>query len=187
MNELETQNLHDYTIRKSVITLLLKGGFAWFLLALMDYGFDRLPAVLQGTTLSNNVNLENLSAGQPTFHLILNVLFGWLMLYVVLAWVFEFYIIKNDSIIVRNGIIFSREDVYQMEDIKTINVYQGFWGKIFNTGTVSFYAFRAQKHVYLSGVDKPNAVAAHIYEIHPGPESMVLIPQDNKHNNNHKN
>lgn len=37
MNELETQNLslHDYVIRKSVVSLIMKGGFAWILLALM--------------------------------------------------------------------------------------------------------------------------------------------------------
>jgi membrane protein YdbS with pleckstrin-like domain len=188
MNELETQNLnpHDYVIRRSVVSLILKGAFAWILLALMNYGFDWLMSVPQNLSFGTALNTSAVIARLPVFQLVLNVLFGWLMLYIVLDWVFEYFIIKNDTIVLRRGIIFSHEDVYQMEDVKTINVYQGFWGKLFNTGTVSFFDASVRKPEYLSGIDNPNAIAAEIYKIHPGPESIVMLPQENRHHKEEK-
>jgi membrane protein YdbS with pleckstrin-like domain len=172
MNELEIQNLHEHTIHKSVLVLLFKGGFAWLLLAALDYGFYALILYLPGTNLATFTNIQTLSSPLPLFHFILNFLFGWLLLYVILDWVFEYYIIKEDSIVVRQGIIFSHENVYQIEDVKTIEVNQGFFGKIFKIGTVHFYAYRAQKHIYLNNISNPNTIAAHIHELHPAPETV---------------
>ncbi len=175
MNELETQNLHEQTIRKSILVLLVKGGIAWMLLALMYYGFDTIPSWLAGTNAGTSLNTATLNSPQTLLHFILNLLFGWLILYVVLSWIFEYYILKKDSILVRRGIIFSHENIYQMEDVKTIEVSEGFWGKIFKIGTVHFYAFRAQKHVYLSNISNPSAVAAEIHALHTAPENVNLI------------
>ncbi len=172
MDGLEDKNAHEHTVRKSVLVLLFKGGFAWLLLALMDYAFDSLPALFQGTNFGAAINTQALSSSQPLFHFILNVLYGWLLLYVILSWVFEYAVIKPDSIVTRKGIIFSDENVYQIEDVKTIEIIQGAIGKIFHIGTVHFYAFRAQKHIYLRGVSQPDVIASHIHELHPMPENV---------------
>lgn len=178
MNELEEQNLHEHIVRKSVAVLILEGGIAWILMALIDYGFDSLPVFLQGTAGNNfNTALLNpaaLTAAQPLFHLTFNILYGWLIFYVILSWVFEYYIIKSDSIIIHRGIIFSREDVFQIEDVKTVEVIQGFWGKLFRLGTIHFYAFRANKHVYLNHISSPEMIAAHLHSLHPAPETVRL-------------
>ena len=88
--------------------------------------------------------------------------------------------VSHDEVaIVHNGIIFSHEDVYQMEDVKSIDVAQGFWGKIFNTGTVEFYAFRMHKNIYLDDINDPYAVAANIHQMHPMPLGLAW-PATNK-------
>lgn len=143
-------------------------------------------AISQSLNFGTSLDVSAVMARLPLFQLILNFLFGWLLLYIVLDWVFEYFIIKNDAIVLRRGIIFSHEDVYQMEDVKTINVYQGFWGKLFNTGTVSFFDASVGKPEYLSGIDSPNVIAAEIYKIHPDPESIVMLPQENRHHKEEK-
>lgn len=180
MNELESQHVHEFRIRKSVKILLLKGAFAWLLLAAMDFGFDQIPTLLSGIDGrrfgSLLLNTDGAVTPNPLFHLTMNVLYGWLLLYIVLSWVFEYYIIKHDSIIVRKGIIFSDENAYQMEDIKTIEVFQGFFGKLFNMGTLRLFAFRARQDIVLTGIDRPHRVAAHIHELHPAPQLLEYKP-----------
>lgn len=62
-----------------------------------------------------------------------------------------------------------------MEDIKSIEIIQGMFGKIFNTGTVKLFAHRAQQYVLLSGVRRPAAIAAHIQRLHLSPESVLPV------------
>jgi hypothetical protein len=153
-------------IHQSVPILLLRGGIAWFLLIVSDYIYDLLPA-LSSFAESSGSFTNYLYSSQSLFHLIINLLFGWLILFVVLNWFYEYYIIQNDAIIVRHGIIFSKEDVYQMEDVKSIDVSQGFFGKLFNTGTVEFFAFRMNQAVYLNHIASPYKVATLIHSLHP--------------------
>ena len=170
MNELETQNLHEYAIRQSVVILVLKGGTAWIILTIISFGLDRLPDILFNLTKLAIFNFAIPSETLALLHLFLNILLGWLILSIVLGWFFEYYIIKPDCIIVRKGIVFSHEDVFQIEDVKTIDIYQGLWGKIFRTGTLKFFAYRAQKMVCLNSIDNPHAIAALINSLHPVPE-----------------
>ena len=176
MNELENQYLEQYLIHKSVVILIVKGAFAWLLLALFDFAIDQLPLLTQLSAtynLSSTASLlQSLASAQSLFHLVVNALFGWLILYTVLSWFFEYYIINSDSIIVRKGIIFTREDVYQMEDVKSIDVAQGFWGKLFRIGTLEFYAFRMRREVYLRHIADPFGVAALIHRLHPSPAGL---------------
>jgi membrane protein YdbS with pleckstrin-like domain len=100
----------------------------------------------------------------------------------VLHWFYEYYIIQADAIIVHRGIIFSKQDVFQMEDVKSIDVSEGFWGKIFNTGTVEFYAFRMHKEIYLNNVPNPYEIAAQIHTLHPTPIGLNWPKQNSRKN-----
>ncbi len=178
MNELEAHNLHEHTIRSSITVLLFRGAVAWLLFAVLSYGVDELPIVLQmlvdrGTEFSF-FTVEDAIQGLALMHFVLNILYGGLLLYVVLSWIFEYYIIRPDAIVVRQGILFSHEHLYQMEDIKSIEVHESFWGKLFMFGTIEFFAHRAQQKVFLRSIENPHSVAAHIHEMHPAPETVEL-------------
>ncbi len=185
MNELENQNVGQYVVHKSIPILLLKGGIAWFIMTIADLVLNRVPAVYQWVSgLNGQAVLRWANADNYQFFaaLILNLIFGWIILYVVLSWFLEYYIIRSDAIIVRSGIIFSHEDVFQMEDVKSIDIYQGFWGKMFKTGTLKVYAFRVHKEIRLSDISDPYAVAAMIHEMHPTPAGLNWPPKTNIHN-----
>lgn len=175
MNKLEDQNLHEFRIRKTILILVLRGGIAWLSFAALSYGFDWLTRFVQtaapSTLLQLPINSERILSSSAAFHLSLNFLYGWLLLYIVLAWIYDYFLIKPDTLIVRKGIFFSDETAYQMEDIKSVEVLQGFIGKIVNTGTLRLHAFRAQKEILLPDVRDPHTVAAHIQTLIPKPDA----------------
>lgn len=181
MNILESHNTTGSVIHKNIPILLFKGGVAWLLWALFDYFFDLLPQMSAVYSPAPVTGLTNLLVSNISlFHLVINILFGWLLLYVVLSWYQEYYIVSDDAIIVHKGILFTREDVYQIEDLKSIDVTQGFWGKIFNTGTLEFYAFRLRKDIYLSHISDPYALATRLHELHPHIASLSWPNQKNR-------
>ncbi len=177
MNELETQNVHEFRIRSSLLLLLLKGTIAWLVLAVLTYVFDSLLVSLLESGAQYNLGLfivsgDGLLGNSPLFHFIANAIYGLLVLHITLSWIYEFSMIKPDEILTHRGIFFTHEHIYEIADIKTIEVHQGLWGKIFNTGTVQLYAHRAQKYIYLRNIAQPHAVAARIHELHPTPDSL---------------
>lgn len=182
MNELENQNVEQHVVHKSIPILLLKVGIAWLIMTIADLIINQMPAAYQslsglnGQALLSWVNTDNY---QIFANLILNVIFGWIILYVVLSWFLEYYIIRDDAVIVRSGIIFSEEDIFQMEDVKSIEIHQGFWGKMFKTGTLKIYAFRVHKDIKLSHIPDPYTIASRIHEMHPTPTGLAWPPKTN--------
>lgn len=177
MNELETQHVHEFRIRSSIPFLLIKGVIAWVVLTLCTYTFDALVVALveSGSEYSFGavvISAETLVPFVPLIHFIINTVYGGLVLFITLSWIYEYSMIKNSEVLTHRGIMFSHEQVYEMADIKTIEVVQGFWGKLFNTGTVKLYAHRAQKNIFLRSVSGPHAIAAHIRDLHPAPDVL---------------
>lgn len=177
MDELDIPNAdkfmtHEYIVHQSLAILLIRGGLTWLFLTGLNYLLDRLPEV---TGLA--ASFSTITSGTwAIFHLILNTMFGWLILYVVLSWYLEYYIIREDAVICKKGIIFSKEDVYQMGDISTIDVTQDFFGKLFKYGTVKFYMYLSQHWVYLSNIGEPFATVAAIHSLLPN----RLTPEESK-------
>jgi membrane protein YdbS with pleckstrin-like domain len=178
-NELEELKVHEFRIRRSVLYLLARGAFLWIVGLFVVLGFDR---VLLQAASENSWSVGSLVFDFDTIanfslwsHVVLFTLYGALSLFVVLHWYYEYYLIQPDSIFVHRGIVFSSEQAFQMEDIKSIEIIQGMFGKIFNTGTVKLFAHRAQQYVLLSGVRRPAAIAAHIQRLHPSPESVLPV------------
>lgn len=180
MNDLETQNVHEFRIRSSLQFLLLKGAIAWLVLAILAYIYDAsLVALVQNGNEYNLglfvLNGENLLSNTPLFHFFVNAFYGLLLLHITLSWIYEYSMIKPGEILTHRGILFSHEQVYEIADIKTIEVKQGMWGKLFNTGTVRLYAYSAQKYVSLRNIAEPHAVAARVRELHPVPLSIDAV------------
>lgn len=165
MSESETENLKEHVIHHSLLLLLIKGGIAWAILTFFDYLIDLLPnaAIWINThTTTFSINVQSITSSAPLNHFIINILYGWLVLYVVLSWVFNYYIVKKDVIFIRNGIIFSHEYTYQIADIKGITIQQGILAKILNTGSIKLNIFRVEKEIILFNIDNPKEIALHI-------------------------
>lgn len=84
-----------------------------------------------------------------------------LTLYIVLSWLNEYYEIKPTQIVYRRGILWRKEDVYDLNPrdpavrISSIGIQQGLLGRIFNYGTLFFYDRGTYKYEYLHYIHNP--------------------------------
>ncbi len=158
MNELEEKNLHEHLVRKSVSVLLFKGGLVFFFYYAVSL-FLRWMEKNNANSLQNFTGLQYQSSASPLTYAIYiwPIFFGLVMLVVVLSWVYEYYIFKLDRIIVRKGILFSSEAVYEIENIHAADVFQGLVGKILDTGTLilKYGARGVEKTVVLKNIPRP--------------------------------
>lgn len=93
------------------------------------------------------------------------LLFGKIMLtlFIVLAWLNEYYEITPTKIFYRRGIIWRKEDTYDLSrdksskttSITSIGIQQGVLGRIFNYGTLFFYDRGVFKYYYLYYIHNP--------------------------------
>ncbi len=70
-----------------------------------------------------------------------------LNMFVITAWINEYYEITPTKLIHRRGFIFKHEDSFQYTNIRKIMLQQGFIGKFLNYGSIEFLDY-ADKHYY---------------------------------------
>ena len=90
----------------------------------------------------------------------LKVVFCWLIIPVVVAIVVAKHYnvhIGQKSISVRDGVFSVSNHEYAVAGITEINVYQSFFGRIFNYGTINI-ALAGDKYVCLEGIMSPNEI-----------------------------
>lgn len=167
MNELEEINLHEHLVRKSVAVLLFKGALAWLAYFIADYLLQFWENNRQTISLLPYYQTQAWVFFQNSWQVYaywgIKLIFGLAFLYIILSWIYEYYIFKIDRIIVRQGILFSRETIYELENVRSVDVVQGLIGKILDTGTVKFvYGARGlEKTIYLTHIPRPYHVAGH--------------------------
>jgi len=90
------------------------------------------------------------------------LLFGKILLtlFIVLEWLNEYYEITPTKIFYRRGIIWRKEDTYNLfwdksTRITSIGIQQDFLGRIFNYGTLFFYDRGVYKYYYLHYIHNP--------------------------------
>ena len=95
---------------------------------------------------------------------LLKVLFCWLIIPVVVAIVVAKHYnvhIGQKTISVKDGVFNISNREYAVAGITEINVYQSFFGRIFNYGTVNI-SLAGHKYVSLEGILAPNEIKAFI-------------------------
>ncbi len=82
-----------------------------------------------------------------------------LTLFVVLAWLNDYYEISPTKIFHRRGIIWRKEDSYDLSlksnKITTIGIQQGLIGRSFNYGTLFFYDRAVYRYYYMHYIHNP--------------------------------
>lgn len=68
------------------------------------------------------------------FFLVINLI---VFIYLLLSWNYKYYIISSDGITSNAGIIFRKTTSIDVSGIRSISVNQGFFGRIFNYGTLT--------------------------------------------------
>lgn len=78
-----------------------------------------------------------------------------LTFFVVLQWINHYYEITSSKVFHRHGIIWRKEDTYDMSLVTSIGIKQSLFGRIFNYGTLFFYDKGVYKYYYLNFIHNP--------------------------------
>lgn len=84
-----------------------------------------------------------------------------LTLFIVFSWLNEYYEITPTKIVYKRGILWRKEDVYDLNPrdpavrISSIGIQQGILGRIFNYGTLFFYDRGTYRYEYLHYIHNP--------------------------------
>lgn len=138
-------------VRVSLVFLLLKlvlldviaGVLVLLFFGVLSFSF--IPEDLRLLVFSNNV----------WFFVLLVIAKIVLTVFVVLQWINEYYEITPIKIFYRRGIIWRKEDIYDLALVRSIGIRQGIFGRIFNYGTLFIYDRGVYKYYYFSDIHNP--------------------------------
>ncbi len=94
-------------------------------------------ALIQGHALLG-FDLTNI----PSFLIIFGILGTLKVLttsFIVLQWLNEYYEITPEAIIHKSGIVFKKEERYNMDNVRAISVSQNLLGELLNYGSITVY------------------------------------------------
>lgn len=138
-------------VRVSLVFLLLKLillDVVAGVLVLLLFGalsFALIPQELRLLILSNNVG----------FFILLVVTKIILTIFLVIQWINEYYEITPTKIFHRRGIIWRKEDIYNLAQVRSIGIKQGLFGRIFNFGSLFIYDRGVYKYYYFNDLHNP--------------------------------
>lgn len=107
--------------------------------------FDFIPQDVRLLIFSNNVG----------FFILLVVGKILLTIFVVVQWINEYYEITPTKIIHRRGIIWRKEDIYELALVRSIGIKQSLMGRIFNYGTLFIYDRGVYKYYNFNDLHNP--------------------------------
>ena len=138
-------------IRQSIFFVMLK-------LFVLDMMATILAALYFYLALNNNLpeifnhamQSYNLLFFLPLFLLKLS-----LTIYVILAWVNEYYEIWPDFLWHKKGFIVKYEEKHPLAHIRSVKIEQGVFGKFFGYGTITIYNWYLKKYTYMYLIHNP--------------------------------
>lgn len=83
----------------------------------------------------------------------------------ILKWVSTTYILNNQLLIKREGIINIIEKIYDLKTIRSISIKQGLIGKLFNFGDLTIKTSASggyQEEIYIMGITNPAKYKANL-------------------------
>ena len=77
------------------------------------------------------------------------------LMYTTINWMNEFYILKPASIIRKQGVFSTREDIFSAPMIKVVEVRQAYLGQLFDYGDVALSESLGGEEFVLKGIPQP--------------------------------
>lgn len=152
---MNTRDEAVYIYRQAPVILVFK--ILW-----IEFFF--LALFLLSTALFNYFNLEEQFWGPFSALFIKNVVLQvfniFLIIYIILDWYNRRYTIDEGQIAKSRGIIRRRVEAWDIGEIQSFKVRQGFIGRLFNYGSIRFHILLIDAGVYFKYVPRPNEFAA---------------------------
>lgn len=155
----ERQLVEGEPIRNSLVILVLRVFLLMFLV-------DTLYSVI--TYFSFRLNLFQdahyfLVIVLSITHIIKNLFEIYMVLSIILTWVGNTYIITGSHIIERRGILNMREQMFDLKNIRSASIEQGWMGKLFHYGDVMIQTSASggyNEKINLTGISHPEKYGA---------------------------
>lgn len=81
------------------------------------------------------------------------------MIVIFLQWAYTTFEIKTHELIFRKGIIRRRRTIHSLKNIQSVEVEQGFWGLLFQYGSIRLYNPLLKEEIYMRSVTDPEKYA----------------------------
>lgn len=138
-------------VRQSIFFLVLKLIFLDIMTAVLAiFYFSLVSAEFVSEILSGKIQLYNI-----LFILGLAFLRIILVIIITLRWINERYEIWPDAVMHKCGFIFRKQEKHPFSQMKSVKVEQGFFGKFFGFGTISFYNWYLETDTSLYLIHNP--------------------------------
>jgi uncharacterized membrane protein YdbT with pleckstrin-like domain len=173
-NSLYDNRKDGHVLHQSVTALFIRGIIIWivafiiFIVSefLIGNVFNFFSTAQSQTTTAVQMSIGALPVA-TLLHVLLFLFYGISAIYLILSWFYNYHILKSKHIIVKKGIIFSDEENFDMEELQSVKVHQGLFGKIFNYGTVELHDAEINKRIILKNVTDPYQEADYIEKMYP--------------------
>lgn len=139
------------TIRQSIFFLHLR---LITIEVIAAFAIILVHSILLGTDIKTNIGDNIISFNIPIF-IILVMIKTFFAVFVIIQWLNEYYEITGHDVLHRKGLIFKREERTILEHIGSVDIEQGFFGRIFNFGTIKLFNWASEKEVYLYLIHNP--------------------------------
>ena len=151
------------TIRQSISFLVLRLLLIEVLAAITIIVFH---TILLRSDIRNVIGGDLIVFNIPLFAVL--VLFKTVIsIVVIIQWLNEYYEITTKDIVYRKGFIFKKEARHLLEHIGSVKLEQGFFGRIFNFGTLKLFNWTREKHVYIYLIHNPKKYMHILEELLP--------------------
>jgi uncharacterized membrane protein YdbT with pleckstrin-like domain len=91
--------------------------------------------------------------------LIIHIINLFSAIWITLFWSSSYYVITPKYVTVKRGVFYTYEKVYNIEKTESVTFTQGFWGKIFNYGTVKVFNPALREDVFIRNIPSPDKFA----------------------------
>jgi hypothetical protein len=139
------------TVRQSIFFLVLKLIVVELVAAAVLIGFH--------TLFFSPIVQEQLPAGISLFnvplYLMLVAIKTFITYYIIFQWVDEYYEITTKEIIHRHGFVFKHDEHNSLNHVVSLRVYQGWFGRIFNFGTITLFNWAKNREFSLYLIHNP--------------------------------
>lgn len=150
-NKTGKMHVTHINVRQSIFLLMLKLVFLDIMIAVLAiFYFSLASAEFASEILSGRIQLYNI-----LFILGLTLLRIIFVIIITLRWINERYEIWPDAVIHKCGLIFRKQEKHPFSQMRSVKVEQGFFGKFFGFGTISFYNWYLETDTSLYLIHNP--------------------------------
>ncbi len=138
-------------LRRSVFLLIIN-------LISIEIFFDLIYIALKLPPIYFNLSLVLQTQLMPIyfiFFVLLNILKIIIMLIAALGWVTSRYHIGQGEIRYKSGILGHSEKIFLCNHTQEVTYVQGFWGRLFNFGSIEIYNPALKEKIYIDSIPNP--------------------------------